>query len=441
MTSPVVPERRTLLMVLLALVSVALVAVLIPFYGTLLWAVIIALLFTPVFRRLLRRWPGRRNQAALLTLLAVLLMVVLPFAVITATLINEAAALYARVQASPLTPAAYLRSLYDTLPQWATDTLVRLDMADFDALQTRLTGLIAQGSQLIATQALQIGQNTFEWVASLFIMLYIAFFLIRDGDAVVRTLREAVPLTAQHQHELIDKFTTVIRATVKGNVLVAALQGALGGLAFWYLDVSGALLWAVLMAFLSLLPAVGAALVWAPVALYFLTVGQVAAAIGLVAWGVLVIGLVDNVLRPILVGKDTRLPDYVVLITTLGGLSVFGINGFVLGPVIAAMFVSVWHIVMLGRRAGVAAPPPLVVEVPAAVAATVPAAVAATVPVAAAAVPHPVPVIGVQPQPHTGGVMPVAPAASAAPSSGLPAGSATAPPATPSTATPAQRVP
>ncbi len=372
MSAAKVPERRTLLLTMLAVVSLALTAVLAPFFGTLLWAVIIALLFTPMYRALLRRMPRRANVAALITLLAVLLIVVLPFAFITAALVSEAAAVFQRLQENPLNPGAWFRQTFEALPRWAADVLVRLDLADFDALQRRLAALLSQGGQLIATRALQIGQNTFEWLASLFIMLYIDFFLIRDGDLIVRAMREAVPLTASHQRELIGKFTTVIRATVKGNVLVAMVQGALGGLAFWYLDVSGALLWAVLMAFCSLLPAIGAALVWGPVALYFLVTGQTGAALGLAAWGAVVIGLVDNVLRPVLVGKDTRLPDYVVLITTLGGMALFGINGFVLGPVIAAMFISVWHIVMLGRRADdPPAEPPFVVEAPAVVLASV----------------------------------------------------------------------
>jgi predicted PurR-regulated permease PerM len=127
------------------------------------------------------------------------------------------------------------------------------------------------------------------------------------------------------------------------------VQGLLGGLAFWFLGVRGALLWAVLMAFLSLLPAVGAGLVWLPVALYFLFTGAVWQGLALIAYGVLVIGLVDNLLRPILVGKDTQMPDYVVMITTVGGMAAFGINGFVIGPVIAAMFIAVWDIYAISR--------------------------------------------------------------------------------------------
>ena len=345
-------EQRALLVLLVA-VSLALAWILLPFYGTILWGTIIALLFAPLYRWLLPRCMQRRTPAALATLLVVLLLVVLPLTLITAALAREAAGVYQRLQSGTMNPSLYFHGVFDALPGWITALLDRFGLFDFATLQQRLTAALAQGSQFIATQALAIGQNTFEFVVDLFITLYLAFFLIRDGESLARELRHAIPLAPTHRKELFDKFAVVIRATVKGNLLVAALQGALGGLAFWFLGVNGALLWAVLMAFLSLLPAVGAALVWAPVALYFLLSGAIWQGLALVAWGVLVIGLVDNLLRPILVGKDTRMPDYVVMTTTLGGMAVFGINGFVLGPVIAAMFIAVWHIYGTTR-----APPP-----------------------------------------------------------------------------------
>jgi predicted PurR-regulated permease PerM len=156
--------------------------------------------------------------------------------------------------------------------------------------------------------------------------------------------RDAVPLEEIHKRKLLSRFATVVRATVKGNVAVAVVQGLLGGLAFFVLGIKGALLWGTLMAFLSLLPAIGSALVWIPVAVYFLLAGPLWKAIVLTIFCALVMGAVDNILRPVLVRKDTRLPDWVVLISTLGGVSVFGINGFVIGPLIAALFVSCWDI-------------------------------------------------------------------------------------------------
>ncbi len=175
-------------------------------------------------------------------------------------------------------------------------------------------------------------------------MMYLLFFLLRDGKGLARQIRDAIPLAESQKDHLLKKFATVIKATVKGNIAVAATQGALGGLILWALGIQGAVLWAVVMAFLSLLPAVGAGLIWGPIALYFFATGAVWQGVILTAWGILVIGLVDNVLRPILVGKDTKMPDYVVLITTLGGLSLFGINGFVIGPLIAAMFIAAWDL-------------------------------------------------------------------------------------------------
>lgn len=341
-------ENRALLLLLFA-VSLAFGWILLPFYGPILWACIIALLFAPVYRRLLARLKGQRTSAALLTLLIVLVLVIVPLVLIGAALAREAIAVYERLQSGELTPALYFHRIFDAMPAWTKGLLNRFGLVDFDTLQQRLTVAMGQASQFIAVRMVGIGQDTFAFIAELFITVYIAFFLIRDGDSVVQAVRRAIPLSSAHKKDLIDKFATVLRATVKGNLLVAAIQGALGGLAFWFLGVGAAVLWAVLMAFLSLLPAIGAALVWFPLAVYFLVTGALWQGVALLAYGVLVIGLVDNLLRPILVGKDTRMPDYLVMITTLGGMAVFGINGFVLGPTIAAMFIAVWHIYVVTR--------------------------------------------------------------------------------------------
>ena len=355
MNAPEEPPQPTLesraLGVLLVMVSLALGWILLPFFGTILWGAIIALLFAPLYRWLLPRLGGRRSAAAVLTIVAVLVIVILPLAGIAASLAREASAFYDRLQSGDVNPGVYFHGVFDALPTWITGLLDRFGLIDFETLQKRLVTALAAGSQFIAAQAVSIGQNTFEFLANLCITLYLAFFLIRDGEDVARTVRRAIPLAPAHKKELIARFATVIRATVKGNLLVAAIQGALGGVAFWFLGVTGAMLWGVLMAFLSLVPAIGAALVWVPVAIYFFISGNTWQGIALVAWGVLVIGLIDNLLRPILVGKDTQMPDYVVMITTLGGMAVFGINGFVIGPAIAAMFIAVWHIYGVTRAA------------------------------------------------------------------------------------------
>lgn len=332
------------LRVLLLAGSLALGWILLPFFGPILWSGIIALLFRPVYRRLLPRLHGRPTPAALLTLLLALVIVIVPFLLVSALLAREAMLVYERTQSGEWEPARYFRSLFDALPRPALAVLERVGLTDFDDVARRLSAWLAQGSQFVATRALAFGQDTFAFVVGLFITTYLSFFLIRDGAVLARAARDAMPLAPEHNRELADKFSAVVRATVKGSLAVAALQGVLGGLAFWLLGVGSALLWGVLMAFLSLVPAVGSALVWFPVAVFLLLTGATAKGLALLVFGALVIGLVDNLLRPMLVGKDTRMPDYLVMITTLGGVATFGLHGFVLGPAIAAMFIAIWHI-------------------------------------------------------------------------------------------------
>jgi predicted PurR-regulated permease PerM len=328
---------------LLAGTALALAWVLLPFYGAILWALVIAMLFVPVYRALLAPCRQHRNLAAALVMLLVLLVVVLPFAWLTASLASEASVAYERIQAGEWNPGLYLRGLFDALPAWVIQGLQRAGVADFDTLQRQLTTALAQGSRFLATQAFSIGLDTFGFVASLCVTLYLAYFLIRDGEAWSQLTEAALPVPASHKRALVERFVAVVRATVTGGLLVAGVQGALGGFALWFLGVQGAVLWAVLMALLSLLPMIGAALVWLPIAVYFLIVGAVWQGLALVAYGVLVIGLIDNLLRPLLVGKNAHLPDCIVMITTLGGVAIFGINGFILGPTIAAMFIAVWQ--------------------------------------------------------------------------------------------------
>lgn len=345
---PALEDRAFLLLV--AGVTALFAWILQPFAGAVLWGTVIAVLFAPVYRRLSRRMGQRRSLAALATLALIVVIVILPLTLVTASLIQEIVGLYARIQSGEIDVARYLRQLYEAVPAWAVDLLQRFDLADMRDVQERLSAGAVRATQFLATQAVNIGQNTFDFVVSLFVMLYLLFFLIRDGDDLARRIGAAIPLRAEHRRALFERFAIVIRATVKGNIVVALLQGALGALIFWILGIHAALLWGVLMAVLSLLPAVGAGLVWFPVAVYFLATGAVWRAVVLTAYGVLVIGLVDNVVRPILVGQDTKMPDYLVLVSTLGGLAIFGVNGFLIGPVVAALFIAAWDIFTASRR-------------------------------------------------------------------------------------------
>ena len=352
------PLEDKVFLSLVVAVSLAFAWILRPFYAAVLWATIIAIIFVPLYRRLLRALRQRRTTAALATVLIILVMVILPLTLLMALLLQEGVSVYERIQSGELDFRRYFQGVFEALPPWVANLLDRAGLTSLSIIQERLSAGLTKSAEFFAGQALNVGRNTLNFIVSLFLMLYLLFFLLRDGDHLLHRIRAAIPLPEGQQRTLFRRFTGVIRATVKGNLVVAVLQGTLGGLIFWVLDIHAPALWGAAMTVLSLVPAVGAALVWLPVAIYFLATGATWQGVVLIVFGVLVIGLVDNILRPILVGKDTKLPDFVVLISTLGGIAVFGLNGFVIGPAVAAMFMAVWGMVSTARsdQAGGSAP-------------------------------------------------------------------------------------
>ena len=319
------------------LVSIAFALVIEPFFA--------AILFAPMNRHLLSQMPGRRNSAAGLTLLVIVALVILPAIILGVALVQEATLFYGRIQSGEINIAHVFAQFQARLPDWASALLARLGITNFATVRETLSQGAANSFRTVAAQLLQIGQSAFSFFVALSVTLYLTFFLLRDGPALAVRLDRAAPLRSTHRRALMEQFVIVTRATIKGSLVVAIVQGLIGGLIFWTLGIPGPLLWGVLMGCFSLIPAVGTGLVWVPVALYLLATGAIVKGIILIACGLFVIGLVDNLLRPILVGRDTRIPDYVVLISTLGGIDMFGFNGIVIGPVIAALFIATWNIV------------------------------------------------------------------------------------------------
>ncbi len=328
---------------LVVVISLAFAWLMQPFFGAILWGVVAAIIFVPLNRLLLRKLPQRRSLAALLTLLIIIALVIIPAIILASFLFEEAAAIYAKIQSGQVDFGRYFEQVFSQLPDWASKLLARFGLTDFDAVRTRISSGLAASFQTLAAQAFNIGQSAFGFIVALGVMLYLTFFLLRDGDTLAARVDNAIPLRAEQRRVLIKKFVTVTRATIKGSLVVAILQGAIGGITFSLLGIHGALLWGVLMGFFSLVPAVGTGLIWVPVAIYLLATGAIWQGIVLILCGVFIIGMVDNVLRPVLVGRDVRMPDYLVLISTLGGLEIFGFSGFIIGPVIAALFLATWE--------------------------------------------------------------------------------------------------
>jgi predicted PurR-regulated permease PerM len=179
---------------------------------------------------------------------------------------------------------------------------------------------------------------------NLFVMVYAMFFFFKDGEKILEKIFYYLPLSDEDEALMLQRFSSITRATVKGTLVIGVLQGALAGVAFWVAGIEGAAFWGTIMAILSIVPGIGAALVWVPAVIYLFVTGQILAGILLLAWCAAVVGTVDNVLRPVLVGKDAKMPDLLILVGTLGGLFLFGPMGFIIGPIVCGLFLTIWEI-------------------------------------------------------------------------------------------------
>jgi predicted PurR-regulated permease PerM len=342
---------------LLTGVTLAFFGLLADFIQPIFWAATLTVLFAPVQQRIQTLLSQHPSLVAFLTLCFICVTVIIPLWFIASAFASQAASIYSQVESGQINA--------EQLLEWTrTNTPLVLEALDkigvtVDEIKDGISTAAITSSQFIASLALTAGQNAVRFAVMFFLMLYILFFFLRDGDALVEVLIQAMPLGDQRERALLTKFAEVSRATIKGTLLIGMIQGLLGGFIFWAVGIEGSVFWGAVMVIMSLLPVVGASLIWGPAALVLTVNGDYVGATVLVAFGVVVIGLIDNFLRPILVGRDLRMPDYLVLLSTLGGLSVFGASGFVIGPLIAALFLTLWVMFALefnGNDLGAAEP-------------------------------------------------------------------------------------
>ncbi|MDT7857573.1 AI-2E family transporter [Rubrivirga sp. S365] len=334
-------ENRAFIALVL-LVTVALVWTLSGFLLPVFWATVLAILFTPLFQWVRRGMRGHNSLAALTTLLIVFVLVIVPLVVLGGAVTQEALGLYNRVVSGDINVTEPLHTAEQLLPE-LTQRAEELGV-DFDRIRENAAQAALAVGQGLATRLLSVGQQTLQFVLLLAVTLYVLFFFLRDGDRLTDTLIRALPLGDPRERRLLTKFVAVTRATVKGTFVISAVQGAIGGVTFALLGLGSPVLWGVVMTVLSFIPAIGATIVWGPVALYLLLTGQVVEGLILIGVGAGIMGTVDNALRPILVGRDAGMPDYVILLSTLGGLGTFGVSGLVIGPVVAGLFLTVWEL-------------------------------------------------------------------------------------------------
>ena len=335
-------ERRTFATALVAITIVFGWAVW-PFAGAILWSVVAAIMFTPLNRRITEKLRGRPSLAAAVTLLVFTAAVVIPAILLTSFLLDRASGIYTGIRSGQIDIGKMFLQVQATMPGWLLRLLARIGITDLASLRETLSAGLATRLQVLTSGALAFGQGAASFVLALAVVLYLTFFLLRDGQRLAARVGPYVPLGSADRAMFAARFVEVIRATVVGGVMVGVAQGLLGGVVMALLGVPNAALWAVLMALSSLLPAVGTGLVWVPVSLFLLTTGSTWQGIVMALSGLVLIGSVDNVLRPILIGRRTKMPDFLVLVATLGGLASFGFNGLLIGPVAAALFLSGWQ--------------------------------------------------------------------------------------------------
>jgi predicted PurR-regulated permease PerM len=255
---------------------------------------------------------------------------------------EESTAYYQKIQSGEINPQVYFQeTLALLLPKF--NKLSHIQAISVEQISASAGNAFTQAVKYIAQQVPALTQNLLSLIVQVALAFYILFFLLRDGHLLIRKLISLIPIGDRIEIELFERFTSVARATVKGGLIVAVIQGSIGGLLFWFLGIPAAFLWGMLMIVLSLLP-IGSALIWAPAAVILFLQGQTLKAVILLTVGILAIAMIDNFLRPRLIGKDSKMSDYLVLVSTLGGLAWFSLTGFVLGPIIAALFMTCWDI-------------------------------------------------------------------------------------------------
>jgi len=305
-------------------------------------AIILAVVFYPVYQWINRYFKNSEILPLILTMLTIILVFVIPLLMITLMITEESTAYYQKIQSGEINPQVYFQdTLALLLPKF--NKLSHIQEISVEQISASAGNAFTQAVQYIAQQLPALTQNLLNLIVQVALSFYILFFLLRDGQQLIRKFISLIPIGDQIEIELFERFTSVARATVKGGLLVAVLQGSIGGLLFWFVGIPAAFLWGMLMIVLSLLP-IGSALIWAPAAVILFLQGHTLKAVILLSVGIFVIAMIDNFLRPRLIGKDSKMSDYLVLVSTLGGISWFSLTGFVLGPIIAALFITFWDI-------------------------------------------------------------------------------------------------
>ena len=323
---------------LLALITILFVSIIFNFAAPILWSIVVSIIFYPLYEKFLLM-TNKKSLSSILSLILILLLVIIPSIGILGLITNELIIFinsfddYSLERYVEMIPN---ESLINDLLAWAGLSITQLTEKADDFLLA--------ASKVFYESVSTISANVINFFISLFLFIYLTFFFLKDGEKIVKSCMDAFPMKNEDESYLLNEFQKTTRATIKGTIIVALAQGFLGYMTLLLLGIEGALIWGAVMALLSIIPAVGTILIWLPIALVLFANGQMMDASILIFSGIFIIGMIDNLLRPILIGKETKIPDYLILLTTIGGISIFGITGFIIGPIIASLFISIWSL-------------------------------------------------------------------------------------------------
>ncbi|MDX2472289.1 MAG: AI-2E family transporter [Candidatus Krumholzibacteria bacterium] len=332
---------KSVLLMLLAIITVVFFSMIKAFLMAVLLAGIFSSLTQPLYKRLLSRFGGRAPAASIVTLLLIVLVIILPLGLLLGIVTGEAIkvgnAVTPWVQDKLTNP--------DQIMVWLQNQPFYDRVAPYqDNILTKAGEMVGLFSKFLINSLSAATTGTVQFLFMLMIMLYSMYFFLIDGYKLVDLMLYYLPLEDHEERRLLEKFSSVTRATLKGTAAIGTLQGSLAGIAFAAVGVPSAVFWGAIMVVLSIIPGIGTALVWLPAAVILIAGGHLAKGIFLAVFCGLVVGSVDNFLRPRMVGKDTELPDLLILLATMGGILMFGALGLIIGPIVAALFVTIWEI-------------------------------------------------------------------------------------------------
>ena len=336
--------RTAFVLLLVVAVTALFLAVTWPFFKPLLLGALLAGLFHPLYRWITRLLGGRASLGAAATLLVLLVLGLGPVSAFLGIVLQQA--LTMSDQAIPwLTQHLGAASTFN-VNEWVVQKFPALAryMPSQEQLVEQVGNVAKTAGTFLVGFASRMTATTAAFLLNLFVMLYAMFFFFRDSHKNLERIFYYTPLSDEDETRMLTQFASITRATVKGTLVIGIIQGSLAGIAFWVAGIEGAALWGTIMTILSIIPGIGAALVWVPAVIVLYVMGQYLTATLLAAWCAAVVGTVDNFLRPVLVGRDAKMPDLLILIGTLGGLFLFGPIGFIVGPIVCGLFLTVWDI-------------------------------------------------------------------------------------------------